>query len=327
MPAYNTYRSNAAEVPVMRKWFIRAAVVSVLAHASLFFYFQQTKLERFTPYTERLVPRAFSIGHAEIDAKLLKDDEPKPEAPKKVEAEQKPAVPLPDEKDFGKLIAEARVKPDAPEELKPMLNDRPKVEALNIESLREKEKKRDIDRELDAVRDQLIKDKPRVSDQSFINIAKATEKKAGGTAAMPARNFSNLDALLGAGTLKGPVAPLNLPGGALFDFNSDVILPKAEETLYKISVLIEKNPDATFEVEGYADSIGNQTPEGQAHNLDLSQRRADAVKQYLVTRFHINAARIASRGYGSTKYIVQPTGDADQEAQNRRVEIVIHTQR
>src|SRR5712691_2274014 len=94
MSNYITYQSNAAEVPIMRKWFLRAAIVSLLAHAALFVYFSQKKLEHFTPYTERLVPRAFSIGHAEIDAKLLNEDDEKPELPKKMEPEVKPIQPL-----------------------------------------------------------------------------------------------------------------------------------------------------------------------------------------------------------------------------------------
>src|SRR5437773_1694670 len=97
MSKYNTYRSNAAEVPIMRKWFFRAAIVSLLAHAALFVYFKATKLERFTAVSARLVPRAFSVGHAEIDAKLLNDEEEKPAAPKKVEPEAKPLQPLPEE--------------------------------------------------------------------------------------------------------------------------------------------------------------------------------------------------------------------------------------
>jgi outer membrane protein OmpA-like peptidoglycan-associated protein len=327
MSKYNTYRSNAAEAPIMRKWFMRAAILSLLAHAALFFYFRSTKLERFTSYTERLVPRAFNIGHAEIDAKLLKDDEEKQSEPKKVEPDAKPMQPLPDEKEsFEKMLSEARVKPSAPEEVKPIVNEKPKVEATNLQALAQaKDQKPAIEHELDAVRDQLIRDKPKVSNQSFLNLAEATKKKTGGATGATSRNFSNLDALLGAGQLRGPVAPLNLPGGALFAFNSANILPQAEEMLGKLGKLIEKNPHATFEVEGYADSIGETSPDGHAYNLALSQQRADAVKEYLVTRFHIEPARIQSHGYGSTKYIVPPTGDADAEAQNRRVEIVIHT--
>ncbi len=326
MSRYNTYQSNAAEVPIMRRWFVRAAIVSVLLHAALFIYFRATKLERYTSYTYRLVPRAFSLGHAEIDAKLLKDDEEKPAVPKKAEPEAKPLQPLPDEKDsFEKMLTEARVRPSAPEELKPIVNERPKVEASNLQAMaKAQDDKRALEHELDAVRDQLIKDKPKVSNQSFLNLAEATHKNATGTAT-GAKSYSNLDALLGAGTLKGAVAPLNLPGGALFAFNSADLLPQAEEMLRKLAALIEKNPRATFVVEGFSDSIGEETPLGHGHNIDLSQRRADAVKNHLITRLHIAPSRIESRGYGSTKYIVPPSGDADKEAQNRRVEIVIHT--
>ena len=322
----DTYRSNAGEVPIMRKWFVRALVVSLLLHAGLLVFFRSTKLERFTPYTERLVPRAFNLGHAEIDAKLLNDEEEKPAAQKVKEPEAKPIQPLPDEREsFEKMLTETRITPSAPDEIRPIVSEKPMVEATSLQTMAKAkdDARQSLEHELDAVRNQLIKDKPKVSSESLLNLSKNANNGAGGSNA--ARTFSNLDSLLAGGSLKGPVSPLNLPGGALFGFDKADILPQAEEMLRKLAKLIERNPRAIFTVEGYADSIGEATPEGHAHNLDLSQRRADAVKEYLIARMHINPSRIESRGYGSTKFLTPPSGEADREAQNRRVEIVIRT--
>jgi outer membrane protein OmpA-like peptidoglycan-associated protein len=90
--------------------------------------------------------------------------------------------------------------------------------------------------------------------------------------------------------------------------------------LQKLGTLIKRNPRATFTVEGYTDSFG-----GPEYNLDLSQRRADGVKQYLVEVMGISPAQIQTRGYGQTKFRVSPNGSIEEQRENRRVEIVVHT--
>jgi outer membrane protein OmpA-like peptidoglycan-associated protein len=70
------------------------------------------------------------------------------------------------------------------------------------------------------------------------------------------------------------------------------------------------------EVQGHTDDRG-----GDDFNLQLSQRRADAVRQYLIEH-GIDAARVVARGYGLSRPRVSNT-NADHRAQNRRVEIHI----
>ena len=67
--------------------------------------------------------------------------------------------------------------------------------------------------------------------------------------------------------------------------------------MQKLGTLIQRNPKATFTVEGYTDSFGTFE-----YNLDLSQRRADSVKRYLVKAMGINPAQIETRGYGPAKF-------------------------
>ena len=90
--------------------------------------------------------------------------------------------------------------------------------------------------------------------------------------------------------------------------------------LQKLGTLIQRNPKATFSVEGYTDSFGSYE-----YNLDLSQRRADSVKRYLVEAMRINPAQIETRGYGSAKFRASPNGSIEEQSPNRRVEVVVHT--
>ena len=86
--------------------------------------------------------------------------------------------------------------------------------------------------------------------------------------------------------------------------------------------IIKRNPRATFVIEGHTDSFG-----GTDYNIQLSQRRADAVKTWLVANLGLPEDRIVTIGYGSTKPIVPVSGTVEEQAPNRRVEIVIKTNR
>jgi len=132
--------------------------------------------------------------------------------------------------------------------------------------------------------------------------------------------FSDLDQLLSqAGPLSGDVKPVNMPGGALFEFDKADLLPQAIDQLHKLGELIKRNPRATFSIEGHTDSIGS--PE---YNQKLSETRAEAVKAWLIANMHIDPSAIQARGFGS-EHLIVPSGDRAQQAINRRVEIVIRT--
>ena len=135
-----------------------------------------------------------------------------------------------------------------------------------------------------------------------------------------APGFSDLDQLL---SQKGPLGSgtkLRLPDDQLFEYDSAALQSSAISQLQKLGTLIQRNPKATFTVEGYTDSFG--TPE---YNLDLSQRRADSVKQYLVEAMGISPMQIQTHGYGMTKFRTSPNGSIEEQSPNRRVEVVVHT--
>ena len=104
--------------------------------------------------------------------------------------------------------------------------------------------------------------------------------------------------------------------GIYFDFASDKIKPESEPVLHEIADALNHNPTWKLRVEGHTDNIG-----GDDYNLDLSQRRSEAVKLALVTRYHIAADRLTPKGFGATR----PKESNDTlagRARNRRVELV-----
>jgi outer membrane protein OmpA-like peptidoglycan-associated protein len=104
--------------------------------------------------------------------------------------------------------------------------------------------------------------------------------------------------------------------GIYFDFGSDKIKPESEPVLREIADALNHNTGWKLRVEGHTDNIG-----GDDYNNRLSQQRAEAVKQALVTRYHIAPGRLAAQGFGST----QPRESNETlagRARNRRVELV-----
>jgi OmpA-OmpF porin, OOP family len=104
--------------------------------------------------------------------------------------------------------------------------------------------------------------------------------------------------------------------GILFDTDSDVIKPESGPVIKQIAKGLETNPNLKLLIEGHTDSVGDA-----AHNMDLSKRRAEAVRSVLITQFNVDASRLNATGMGSTKPV--DTNDTPQgRAQNRRVELV-----
>jgi len=104
--------------------------------------------------------------------------------------------------------------------------------------------------------------------------------------------------------------------GILFDTDSDQIKPESASVIRMIAKGLETNPALKLMIEGHTDSVGNAD-----HNLDLSKRRAEAVKAVLVTQFTIDASRLTTSGLGATKPI-ESNDTAQGRSQNRRVEFV-----
>jgi len=101
--------------------------------------------------------------------------------------------------------------------------------------------------------------------------------------------------------------------GIFFETASDKIKASSFDDLDKLAEILNEYPDAKVSIEGHTDSDGDD-----AKNLDLSKRRADAVKAYLSTH-GITAERMSTIGYGETQPITSNTSRAGK-AKNRRVD-------
>jgi flagellar motor protein MotB len=103
--------------------------------------------------------------------------------------------------------------------------------------------------------------------------------------------------------------------GIYFDFAKSTIRPESEPVLKEIADVMAKNPTWKLSVEGHTDNIG-----GAASNQDLSTRRAAAVRQALVDRYHVTGSRLAPAGFGASR--PKETNDTlEGRARNRRVEL------
>ena len=103
--------------------------------------------------------------------------------------------------------------------------------------------------------------------------------------------------------------------GISFDVDKAALLPESMGSINQIYNLLKKDASLKFEIDGHTDNTGNA-----AHNLLLSQQRADAVKVQL-TSMGIDGSRLSTKGFGDTKPISDNTSP-EGKANNRRVEFV-----
>lgn len=106
----------------------------------------------------------------------------------------------------------------------------------------------------------------------------------------------------------------------LFDFDSDRLrqssYPQLGEIGKALSAVMTAHPGSRFSIEGHTDSIGDRH-----YNLQLSQKRARAVKQYLVVRYGLDSSRIRAVGLGEAMPVA-PNETELGRSLNRRVEVV-----
>lgn len=101
-----------------------------------------------------------------------------------------------------------------------------------------------------------------------------------------------------------------------FEFNSTRLTVPAQETLDDIDHALLNQPELQIEIQGYTDSVG-----ADAYNLNLSRKRAQAVKEYLVSK-GVHDSVLTAKGYGKADPIAS-NATAEGRAQNRRVAFVV----
>jgi len=108
-----------------------------------------------------------------------------------------------------------------------------------------------------------------------------------------------------------------LPSDLLFEFNQNALKQNARLGLMQLGMLIDRNPQMYCILEGHSDLFGSES-----YNIELSRKRAMAVKYWLVRSLGLDESRIIVRAYGHAKPKVL-TGDQKAQAINRRVDILM----
>jgi len=142
------------------------------------------------------------------------------------------------------------------------------------------------------------------------------EKQARAEAEKKAQSVADELARVAATKREARGIVLTLSGAVLFTSNQATLLAGARSKLDEVAVALQKAESSGFVVEGHTDSVG-----GDGSNQSLSERRAQAVRDYLVSK-GVPSEDITSVGYGKTRPIADNTS-AEGRANNRRVEIVI----
>jgi outer membrane protein OmpA-like peptidoglycan-associated protein len=320
MAQFETYQSNAAEIPIMRKWLFRALILSLIIHAALLVFFNFKKLENFG-YSgeERLAPPMHVMARQVIIPEITEDTRlTMPVTKPKV-------VPIPIEETKPEVQV-VNVAPQMPELTKPIVSEKPTATVGGFDALSKFEATSlgALEKQLSTMAGGVMEKNTRMKGQPVIQVPigkKGGDGGVGNMSGIPGRQSLD-EALARSGPLPVGDKPIGMPGGALYEYNSYELRPEAMDQLRKLGELIKRNPKATFSIEGHTDSTG--TPE---YNQTLSERRAESVKLWLVQFMGISPERIQTKGLGSTKLIVPADKTVEEQQPNRRVEIVIKTNR
>jgi len=323
-----------------RSWIWLGLIVSLAIHFALCAYFYRT---RFAPAEAAVAQneqtpmfKVRSITESNLDKSSA--DQTNPAAKPNPDNTD---VQLPDEKkSFDKILQDIQATAALPDDTRDVLPDQPKVDQPDVNSVLneiERSTAQSLSTDPNALHEQSLLNNSSNSGRpqpalSGTELATSTAikrpntftSKLPGDSAGPNKGhtagFSDLDQLLAQKGPLGSGTKLRLPDDQLFQYDSDVLQSSSITQLQKLGTLIQRNPKATFRVEGYTDSFGTFE-----YNVDLSQRRADSVKRYLVEAMRINPAQIETHGYGAAKFRVPPGGSIEEQSPNRRVEVVVHT--
>jgi outer membrane protein OmpA-like peptidoglycan-associated protein len=333
-----------------RSWIWFGLIVSLCLHITLCIWFYRTRFQSVEAvFAETQPPMSFRVkpvDQAQIDKasgdQINPAAKPNPDDTKEQQPDEK--------KSFDKLLQEIQATTQMPDDMSNALPDKPKVDQADVTSVMneiERSAAQTLSTNPNATHEQSVLNDSSVSGRpqpalSGTELATSTiikrpntfTSKLPGDSAGPnkkgAPGFSDIDQLLRQQGPLGSGTKLRLPEDQLFGFDSADLQPG--DILRKLVDLLKRNPKATFTIEGYTDSIGTDE-----YNRDLSQRRADKMKMYLVQALGIDPSHIDARGRGSTKFVVSPRpvaptasqaefdAEIQRESPNRRVEVTINT--
>lgn len=318
MARYAVY-PTATNSPLTRKWIVRALILSVLLHVGFFIFANWTKMEHFSFSTpQKLSPPTFEVKQVFIDPKTLEPEEQRIKMPSSGPKPEEVVIP----KDKIE-VKEFHIAPQTKEIQNPLLSEKPKADPLNLTNLMKTTENSagNAEKELGGIASMLMANSAPAPRQPVIKLPGRGKEGADAWEGIPGRQSID-EALSRSGPISAGGKPIAMPGGALFDYDRAELRGAALDDLQKLGELIRRNPNASFRIEGHTDSSGTRE-----YNLELSLRRAEAVKAWLVQNLHLDPARIETIGYGPDKLIVPADKSIDEQQPNRRVEIVIKTNR
>jgi outer membrane protein OmpA-like peptidoglycan-associated protein len=174
-------------------------------------------------------------------------------------------------------------------------------------------KARSAQQEAESARQAALAEQQRLAEaRATADSARAQAEKD--TQSLREKLRQQLDAILQTrDTARGLIVNLS---DVLFDFNQATLKPAAREKLAKVSGILLAYPSLHVTMEGHTDSIGSDD-----YNMKLSQRRADAVRDYLISN-GINGDNMQAVGLGKAGPVASNDTNAGRQ-QNRRVEMVV----
>ena len=117
--------------------------------------------------------------------------------------------------------------------------------------------------------------------------------------------------------MKKPVEKISMTLHFEFDFDKAIVRPGHYDDAKRIADALNKYSGANAQLEGHTDSMGTD-----AYNMNLSKRRAESVKRFVVEKYNIKPSRISTVGYGESKPVASNDTDAGRQ-RNRRVVVNI----
>lgn len=309
------------------RWVILAVVCSLAIHLLLIFLFSDIRiaLPGFQDSREAL----FSLPRIEVDQRSLEASAPADDLPRDLDPANSPeafADPTLDILSLQEQIPddrEIKLTPgvDAPENFGPAAMPEA-LASLDADALEEGLKSIDQaapDLPAEARRlseDQLVIDLPDGPAEGD-TAGHLLDEAVGGDVGLADR-FTTVEKLLDlpGGKVTDTSKPIFMPTDLLFDFNEWRLRTSAKSSLMMLGVLIDRNRDTIFIIEGHTDTIG-----GEPSNLELSRKRAEAVRDWLTESLRLEPGRLRVSALGESRPLVNPEGSIEEQQANRRVEI------
>ena len=310
-------RSQSTQPPQAYGWYVLALGVSLGLHAAFLVWSKAVTVNGLRESTApMLLPPKFVVRQVTVDPKTLLNADDVAKVPEKVAppvealvfADSKPqAVEM---KMEAKPVELSKTLVDEKPQAAPVASALPEISSTKLGSL---------DSQLSSLSGGFLQTAPVSRVQPVLAMGKGDPNgsKTGPDVGIPGRQ--SIDKVLeGIGQVPTRESPVAIPGNALFGYDSVELGPDSLPILEKIADLRRRFPDYIMVIIGHTDGLG--TPE---YNQRLSQRRAEAVKEWLIKRYAMNPAKLETSGKGSSELLVPVTRSVEEQAPNRRVEVLL----